>query len=186
MKFLVALSIFFSAINCGENPEAEVAAPVAATPEVEAVEEEQTGILVGEIEEKDLRQEPFTSWFAPGYESYTPSAEALETIEENIDDYQIKVFMGTWCGDSKREVPKFFKLLDKVGYDKSKLVVYAVTYNKTLPSGLAKEYDINYVPTIIFLKDGKEVDRFVEYAQESLEADIAKIVSGQEYKDPYQ
>ena len=48
-----------------------------------------------------------------------------------------------------------------------------------------EKMNLNRVPTIIFYKNGKEVNRFVEFAQESLEEDIAKIVSGKDYKNSY-
>ena len=188
MKIFMILFVIFSAMTCGGNEEtAENAQPIEVITETPASEEEvQDGILVGQFQKEELMQEPYSAWFSPGYESYEPSAEALETIKSNIGEYEIKMFMGTWCGDSRRVVPKFYKLLEKANYDLSKLEAYAVERNKTLPDGLEKEYDLQYVPTIVFLKDGKEVGRFVEYAQETLEQDIAKIVSGQEYSHPYE
>ena len=189
MKMFTILFLIISATTCGGDGEtAENAQPIEVVEEMPAATEEevQNGILVGEIQKEDLTQEPYSSWFNRGYESYEPSAEALETIKNNIDEYEIKAFMGTWCGDSRREVPKFFKLLELANYDLEKLDLYAVKRNKTLPDGLEKEYDLQFVPTIIFMKDGEEVGRFVEYAQETLEEDIAKIVSGQEYSHSYE
>ena len=176
--------MIFSAINCGESKEAEVTEAAAATAEVET--NEQGDILVGSIQKDDLSQAPHSAWFEPTYQAYEPSPQALETIKNNIGEYDIKIFMGTWCGDSRREVPKFYKLLEKSNYDLDKLEVQAVRYDKTLPNDLQKQYDIHHVPTIIFYKNGEEVDRFVEYAQDSLEEDIAKIVSGEDYQDPYE
>ncbi|MEO2064800.1 MAG: thioredoxin family protein [Christiangramia sp.] len=146
----------------------------------------QSDILIGLFHKEDLQAKPYAGWFNPRYEKFTPENEALETIKENINDYQIKLFMGTWCGDSKRETPKMLKLLDEAGYNYDNLEMFAVDYDKTTPDQLEEKYDIHHVPTIIFYKDGKEVNRFVEYAQgASLEEDIAKIVSGEEYHDSY-
>lgn len=146
----------------------------------------QKDMLLGEFKKEDLQQKPFASWFETRYERYTPKEESMKTIDENINDYEIKVLMGTWCGDSKREVPKLLKLLDKADYDYDNLQMVAVDYNKTTPSKIEEELDVHHVPTIIFYKDGEEVNRFVEYSQEeSFEEDIALIVSGKEYKNPY-
>jgi hypothetical protein len=41
------------------------------------------------------------------------------------------------------------------------------------------------VPTFIFMKDGQELGRIVEYPLESLEKDMAKILSGVDYKHAY-
>ncbi|MCP9198432.1 thioredoxin family protein [Gramella sp. GC03-9] len=148
---------------------------------------ESTGddIILGPFQKEDLMKKPYSKWFQPRYEKFKPNEEAMATIAENIKDYEIRLFMGTWCADSKREVPKFLKILDLANYDHKKLELIGVDYDKTTKSGIEKEFDIEYVPTIIFYKDGEEVNRFVEYPQESLEEDIAKIVSGEVYNNSY-
>ena len=144
-----------------------------------------TEMLLGEFTKADLEKPPHSRWFTPGYENYSPKDEAVKTIKENIGDYEILLFMGTWCGDSRYEVPKFFKLLDVVDFNRENLTSIAVNYAKKAPGDLDEKYKIHRVPTIIFMKDGEEVDRFVEYSIESLEEDIATIVEGKEYTDPY-
>ncbi len=176
------LLLFITAANCGSAQQQE---KNNSQPTTEPVQE-QNEVLVGSIDRKDLEQAPHAAWFDPMYQSYKPDAAALETIKEHINDYEIKIFMGTWCADSQLEVPKFYKLLDLSNFNTDNLEVRAVTEDKTLPNDRQKDYDVTYVPTIIFIKDGKEAGRFVEYAQEELEIDVAKIVSGQAYKHPYQ
>lgn len=182
MKLLLYLFLVITAVNCGSSKSQKEAVSQEATPPAE----DQNDVLVGIIEKKDLQQAPHAAWFEPMYKSYKPKEAALQTIKENINDYEIKMFMGTWCADSQLEVPKFYKLLDLSNFDTANLEVRAVREDKTLPNDGQKEYDVIYVPTIIFFKDGKEVGRFVEYAQEELEEDIAKIVSGREYRHSYQ
>lgn len=148
--------------------------------------EAQSDILLGEFEKKDLQKKPFVTWFEPGYKNFTPDEKSMQTIKENIGEYEIKLLMGTWCGDSRRQVPEFLKLLDKADYNYSKLEMVAVDYNKNTPSKIEEKLDVHHVPTIIFYKNGKEVNRFVEYPQEeSIEEDIAKIVGGESYKNSY-
>ena len=186
---ILILAIFTS---CG-NSSSETAATditeqtknVEATIETDVETEDDQQMIVGKLTKEELMQEPYASWFKPGYENYQPSAEALETIKKNISEYEIIGFMGTWCGDSRREVPKFFKLLEAAGYDLSKLTMIGVDRSKTTPDNLQEGYDVTRVPTFIFMKDGKEVNRFVEYAQESLEEDVAKIVGSKEYSNSY-
>ena len=145
----------------------------------------QQSMLLGKFEKADLLQQPYAAWFEPRYEKYEPKAEAMETIKDHINDYDITIFMGTWCGDSKRETPRFFKILDATGYNLDKLTAVAVDYSKSTPEKYEEKVNLNRVPTIIFYKNGQEVNRFVEFAQESLEEDIAKIVSGKDYKNSY-
>ncbi len=178
------LFFVFTALSCGNsiNKSPELA-KVNNKEEKEII---QKDMLLGEFTKEDLQQAPFSSWYHPNYDNYTPEPEALSTIADNINDYDIKVLMGTWCGDSKREVPKLLKLLDKVNYNYENLDLVAVDRSKTTPSKIEQELDVHHVPTIIFYKNGKEINRFVEYSQgESIEEDIARIVSGREYKNSY-
>ena len=184
MSFIILLLSVIT--SCGNANHTSVAKnPPAPKQEVHQPPTIQQGMILGEFHKEDLQKEPYSTWFQTGYDSYTPDEEAMETIDKNIGDYKIIAFMGTWCHDSKREVPKMFKILDKAGYDLSNLTIYGVDYSKTTPNKENEKYDIFRVPTFIFIKDGKEVNRFVEHPRESLAKDIAKIVSGEPYKNSY-
>ncbi|PZW39557.1 thioredoxin-like protein [Mesonia algae] len=140
----------------------------------------------GKITEEDFKSGNLKEWFTPGYEAYEPEEEIVEKINRNIDEYKIKVFMGIWCSDSRREIPKLYSLLDKIDYNQDQLEVIAVDRSKTTTQGYEKNYDIQFVPTIIFIdKNGKEINRFVEFPQETLEEDILNIVTDQPYKNSY-
>lgn len=183
MKLLYTLAVL-TAVNCGSTNQKEQ--NEQPQPVVDEVTDQQDDVLVGTIEQEDLKQAPYMAWFDPMYQSYTPSEESLQVIKDHIHAYDIKLFMGTWCADSQREVPKFLKLLEMTDYDMSNLEIIAVEEDKTLPDNRQEEYDVIYVPTMIFIKDGKEINRFVEFPQETFEEDIATIVSGEEYSNPYE
>ncbi|MCM4160048.1 thioredoxin family protein [Antarcticibacterium flavum] len=190
MSFLILLlALFTSCGNTTQNPEsnetAATASPVVMENEDEELDDDQQNMIVGKLTKKDLQEGSYAGWFNRGYDNYKPSAEEIEIIKENIGDYEIVGFMGTWCPDSRREVPEFFKLLDEAGYDLSKLTMIGVDRSKTTPDNLEEGYNMSRVPTFIFLKDGEEVNRYVEYSQESLAEDVAAIVSGRDYKDSY-
>lgn len=62
----------------------------------------------------------------------------------------------TWCGPCKALAPT----IDKVAGDYSgKLDVYKVDIDQA--EGAAARFGIASVPTCVFLRDGKEVDRFL-------------------------
>ncbi len=180
--YILLLAILSACGNSNDTSTPAVSEPVSEA--VETTSEEQS-MIVGEFVKEDLQQGDFAAWFNSGYEDYEPSAEAMETIKNNISEFEIVGFMGTWCPDSRREVPHFFKILDEAGYDLSKLKMVGVTRNKTTPENLEEGYDMQRVPTFIFMKNGKEVNRYVEYPRESIEADIAQIVSDEDYKHSY-
>ena len=193
MKIVLLLVTVATALGCGNSTdiaaeEHRKAASAIASSENTASEEtleEQETMLTGRITREDLLREPYKEWFDRVYESYEPSEKELATIENNIHNYEIEVIMGIWCPDSRREVPKLLKLLEIINYDLDDLDIIAVGRNKGLPENVETTTEFEMVPTIIFSKEGKEVNRFVEFSQESFEEDIAKIVSGEEYSNPY-
>jgi thiol-disulfide isomerase/thioredoxin len=93
--------------------------------------------------------------------------------------------MGTWCGDSRRETPRFYKVLEQTDFDLNNFELITVNKDKKTPDNLQEGLNIIRVPTFIFYKQGKEVGRYVEFPRETLEKDILKIVTGQPYKHSY-
>ena len=142
-------------------------------------------ILVGKANREGLTQEPFNTWFSKNLDSYDVHEETVRAIEPLLKDVQIKAFMGTWCGDSKRETPRFYKILDQAGFDYDNLSLITVTRQKNTPEKYEEGLNITNVPTFIFYKDGKEINRIVEFPVESLEKDMLAILSGKEYKHSY-
>ncbi len=142
-------------------------------------------ILLGEANRKGFQMDTFKGWYNPGYENYTVDSETLEKLKPLLKDVTITVFMGTWCEDSQRETPHFYKIIDAASYDESKITLITVSDEKTTPQGFEKGKNITNVPTIIFYKKNKELGRIVEYPIESLEEDMLAILSGKEYKHAY-
>ncbi len=83
--------------------------------------------------------------------------------------------MGTWCSDSRREVPRFKKILDLLNYPAEKVKIFAVNRDKKIEKEDISGLRIEFVPTFIFYSDGKETGRIVETPYKSLEADMLKI-----------
>ncbi|WP_394747917.1 thioredoxin family protein [Spongiimicrobium salis] len=145
--------------------------------------------LLGKINKKGLQQDPFAPWFAANYTGYTVDSAAIMPLKTKLKKMEILAFMGTWCGDSKREVPRFYKILEVLNFPQNKLNMVAVDYMKPnykkSPGGEEKGWQIIKVPTFIFLKNGKEVNRIVESPIESLEKDMAAIINGARYTPKY-
>ncbi len=141
--------------------------------------------LMGIITQEDLKNQPFNQWFDTNYENYNLDKTVVKEIKNHINGITIKAFLGTWCGDSKIEVPQFYKLLDALNFDYKKLTMIAVDRDNKTPYNLQEGLNIIRVPTFIFYKNGKEIGRYVEFPRKTLEKDILKIVSGKEYKHSY-
>jgi len=142
--------------------------------------------LIGLSEKKSFNQEPYKKWFDKNFKVYKPDTSSIASLKKELKGITIKGFMGTWCGDSKREIPQFFKILDQVNFNTEDLELIAVDRNKKTPNNLQEGFNIKKVPTFIFYKQGKEIGRYVEYARESLEKDMLQIVSEKAYKHSYE
>jgi thiol-disulfide isomerase/thioredoxin len=146
---------------------------------------EESVMLLGKANRKGLQMDAFKGWFNPGYTDYKVDSETLEQLKPLLKDVNITVFMGTWCEDSQRETPHFYKILDEANFSESKLTLITVSDEKTTPQGFENGKNITNVPTLIFYKNEKELGRIVEYPVESLEKDMLAILSGKEYKHAY-
>jgi thiol-disulfide isomerase/thioredoxin len=116
-------------------------------------------------------------WFAPDYASYTPNADTMAKIntKQYADGYEILVFGGTWCGDTRYLLPKFYKTYDAI-QSKPKVTFVLVDRDKESGEGIEKQYNIERVPTFIVLKEGKEVGRIVESVANTIEDDLLSIL----------
>ena len=134
-----------------------------------------------------LTKAPNDKWFTESFEKRTFDKQILEKLKSSWDkDIEVKLFMGTWCTDSKIETPKYYKMLETAGISKESTQLIIVDRDKHTPERAEKGLKIERVPTIIFYKKGKEIGRIVEYSVQTMEKDILKIISGQPYKHAYQ
>lgn len=141
--------------------------------------------LVGIAVKSDFQKPPFLEWFTENYATYDLDIQTVNTLKPLLKDVEIKAVMATWCGDSRREVPHFYKLLDAVDYNYKNLQMICVNRDKETPNNEQVGLDIQRVPTFIFYKNGVEINRFVEYPVETLEKDFLKILKDTGYKHAY-
>jgi len=142
-------------------------------------------LLEGITQKSDFKKAPYNSWFDKNYANYQLDTTITKEIKNYLKDITIKAFMGTWCSDSRREVPHFYKLLEAVNFDEKNLEMITVNRSKKTTDNLQEGLNIIRVPTLIFYKKDKEIGRYVEYARETLEKDILKILKEEPYKHSY-
>ncbi|WP_299228649.1 thioredoxin family protein [uncultured Psychroserpens sp.] len=151
---------------------------------------EESPFLLGKINKDGLMSENYNHWFSKNYETYELDQATIKLLTSKLKDYNIKLFMGTWCGDSKKEVPRFYKIIEACNFPKDQLTVIALSKKpymyKQSPNHEEAGLNIHRVPTFIFYKDRKEVNRIVEHPIETLEKDILNIVTKNTYKSNYQ
>ncbi len=75
--------------------------------------------------------------------------------------------MATWCGDSKREVPRMLKVLNLCGVPPTAIEIINVGRGeqdyKQSPTHEERGKNIHRVPTFIVYQNGKELNRIVEF-----------------------
>ena len=130
-------------------------------------------VLYGEIEEQKLLVPPYKEWYSTNFEAYIPGEKEVRALKEiSFKNITIEIFMGTWCGDSKREVPRFYKLLHVISFPIQQVKLIALggdSLVKQSPQHEEKKKGIFRVPTFIVYKNGVEVSRINEYPAFSLE-----------------
>jgi len=115
--------------------------------------------------------------FAGGYDTATVAAEFVELLRQVQDDVEMVVFFGSWCSDSKHQIPKFLKISDAAGIPSARIRFYGLDRTKTSSDGLTAQYGIELVPTFIFLRNGDEIGRIVEKPAATMEADMLSILA---------
>ncbi len=115
--------------------------------------------------------------FVAEYDTVHVRTEFIDLIQKAGKDVETIVFLGTWCSDSRHQVPRFLKVIDLTRPSLERVTFYGVDRNKKSPGGNEGAYHIERVPTFVFLKQGKEIGRIVESPQTTLEGDMLSILA---------
>ena len=113
---------------------------------------------------------------------YTPDITVLEMMKSYVRaDDRVEVYMGTWCPDSQREVPKFLRILDDLRsqFGVELPVKYvALDRSKQKPAALVEGKHVTKVATFIYYRGDEELGRIEEKTQSPLfEDDLLTIVA---------
>jgi len=134
-------------------------------------------ILIGYTTLEAFNDTSFSWWWTSEYKMYDVDSTDVEELKVKLENIDIKIVMGTWCSDSRTEVPHFYKILDGINYSKEKVTLINVNRDKQGLENEVEGLDINFVPTFIFYKEGEEIGRIIEMPYETLEKDMLEIVS---------
>ncbi len=100
------------------------------------VVDDKTGrqMLVGITDRSAFESPDFNEWFSKNYIEYEPDSFVIDQIKSFSDSINIQIFMGTWCSDSRREVPRFLKVIDALNLMKNKVQIINVNRKKKSPT----------------------------------------------------
>lgn len=98
-------------------------------------------MLKGIISKGDLSSDSLFSWYAESQRIYPhPDTAAVAAFRKNKDKIYFIIFGGTWC-------------------------LFATDRYYRTTGNIAQALQVTNVPTIIVMKDGKELGRVVEYGK---------------------
>jgi len=133
-------------------------------------------VLIDFVTKEGLQTGEFAEYFQDEYQAYQPEEKLIASLNKQLKQFEIVIVLGSWCYDSKIQVPRFLKILKETDYPEENLLMIAVD-SKKQASGLdITAYDIERVPTFIIYEEGQERGRIIETPIQSLEADLHKIL----------
>jgi hypothetical protein len=111
----------------------------------------------------DQKYEPKASWM-----------DSLSTLKGR-NPVQVQLFLGCYCGDSKKWVPRFYKLMPDLPV--AGVEIISVDTTKKDEKNLAAMAKVEKIPTFIFLDGSTEIGRIVEKPKKGrLEKNLYRIL----------
>ena len=122
--------------------------------------------------------------YAERTSAYTPDITVLEMMKSYVRaGDRVEVYLGTWCQDSQREVPRFLRVVDDLRSQfgvELPVKFVAVDRAKEKPAALVAGRNVEKVATFIHYRGDEELGRIVEKTQSPLfEDDLLSIVARQ-------
>ncbi len=134
-------------------------------------------IYNGIVTKADLQNNAAFTWYAANATNYTPKEAQVTTLKEGKGKLKYLVFGGTWCSDTHFILPKFFKLMEAATIADEDISFFATDRNKKTIGNITEVLNIKNVPTIIVMKEGKEVGRVIEYGTTGMwDQELADLV----------
>jgi tetratricopeptide (TPR) repeat protein len=162
--------------------------PVATKTGTEITTEEGNKILLGKHNSSVFLQTPYNNWYLPNYNRYAPDTILLKKLAPQLAGKRFEIFLGSWCGDSQREVPRMLKVLQAAGIKESQLQIVFVdnrsgAYKKS-PGNEQLYKNIHRVPDLIVYNQKTEIGRIIESPVQTIEKDLQQILK-QNYTPNY-
>ncbi len=132
-------------------------------------------MLIGYCSREAFQDTSFSWWWKAEYDSYEVDTTTLKLLPD-LSDYKIMIVMGTWCSDSRREVPRFYKILDYINFPAQDIALINVNRQKKTLRDDELFVEVNLVPTFYIFKKGKVVGEIIESPKESLEKDLWNLL----------
>lgn len=175
-KMVAVAVLALCATSCSGNGAGSGAAAASRTTPEGPLTTPQ-GDLVGDLDRLAIER-AVPAW-AEARVASNPDDEASRGLAAVSPGARVDVFLGTWCGDSRREIARLWAAFDEAGVLPFEVRYVGVDRTKVAPDGLSEGRDIEYVPTIIVYRADAEVGRIVESAPEGVEVALLALLRGE-------
>ena len=182
-NFLLLLIVLLLFNYCRTNKPVvnkETEAPVAVNPAPDQDKlkfADMATWILGYFRLDRLTRPPHSEWYIKGYDDYQVKREYTDSLKQvDLSDVSIKIVLGTWCPDSRREVPRFMRIIDAIDFPHERMEFIGVDDVKISPIENYDSLDIVRVPTFIFFRNNIEIGRIIENPVTSLEQDMVNII----------
>jgi thiol-disulfide isomerase/thioredoxin len=131
------------------------------------------GILSREL----LQNDTAFSWMHSNISWYKPNVDCVTNLTAQKDSIQLLVFIGTWCEDSQVILPQLLKMLDQIKFPADHLTIIGIDRKKQTLGSLSDALGVTKAPTIMVMKNGKELGRVEEFGKYGLyDKELAEIL----------
>lgn len=132
---------------------------------------------MGKVTKEDLQNDEYkTGWFDMEFGSYEPTFTPRQKKVISSRDFQVVIILGTWCSDSRKQVPRLFKIFSSLGISPQITLITTDKTKKVIEPGFV-DITAQYVPLIIFRNNkGEDIGEIIETPKKSLEADMTAIL----------
>ncbi|MDD3125117.1 MAG: thioredoxin family protein [Candidatus Kapabacteria bacterium] len=94
----------------------------------------------------------------------------------NNGKYFLLIFAGTWCEDSRSQLPIIFKMIQLGKLKESRYQLIGVDKDKVAYKLENLDIKVNKIPAIVIFDHDKEIGRIEEFPDKSWEQDILNIL----------
>jgi thiol-disulfide isomerase/thioredoxin len=141
---------------------------------------EDMNMIIGKTTLEQLSQHTeFWSEYLIHYAACDVDKEMEEKISLQLEGRMIHivVVLGTWCGDTKEQLPVLQKVLDNLPNSNISIEYIGVNRDKLAGDVDISSLGIVFVPTFIFYENKQELGRIVEIPEGTMEEHIYKMIN---------
>ena len=134
-------------------------------------------VLSGQYQPEQVKAQSGLEWFGNGVATYAPDKKVIEQLRQSwTPAHSAVIVAGSWCPDTHRDLPSYYKALQAAGIPESSQSLWFVDRRFRKADGISKQYQVTSVPTFVVLKEGKEVGRFAGRPGIKVESELLRVL----------